>query len=113
MRLDVALETRKLISIRTIGCCRTAVQSFGKLLQSAEVALFYFAGHGVQVFGSNYLVPVNANVAREADVGFQMLDLNLVLQQMQGSGTRLNMIILDACRNTCCASSGTSIRNRR
>jgi hypothetical protein len=76
-----------------------AVQSFGKLIQSADVALFYFAGHGVQVLGSNYLVPVDANVTREADVGFQMLDINLVLQQMQGSGTRLNVIILDACRN--------------
>jgi hypothetical protein len=79
------------------GKLDAAVQSFGKLLQSADVALFYFAGHGVQV--SNYLVPVNANVAREADVGFQMLDINLVLQQMHGAGTRLNVIILDACRN--------------
>lgn len=81
------------------GKLDAAVQSFGKLIQSADVALFYFAGHGVQVLGSNYLVPVNANVAREADVGFQMLDINLVLQQMHGSGTRLNVIILDACRN--------------
>jgi len=81
------------------GKLDVAVQSFGKLIQSADVALFYFAGHGVQVLGSNYLVPVNANVSREADVGFQMLDINLVLQQMHGSGTRLNVIILDACRN--------------
>jgi hypothetical protein len=77
----------------------TDVQNFGRQIQGADVALFYYAGHGVQVNGSNYLVPVSANPTREADVDFQMVDINLVLRQMQGSGTRLNMVILDACRN--------------
>jgi uncharacterized caspase-like protein len=77
----------------------TDVQNFGQQIQGADVALFYYAGHGVQVNGSNYLVPVGANPTREADVDFQMVDINLVLRQMQGSGTRLNMVILDACRN--------------
>jgi hypothetical protein len=76
-----------------------AVQTFGRQVQGADVALFYYAGHGVQVAGSNYLVPVSANPTREADVDFQMVDVNLVLRQMQGAGTRLNMVILDACRN--------------
>ena len=76
-----------------------AVQNFGRQVQGADVALFYYAGHGVQVSGANYLVPVTANPTREADVDFQMVDVNLVLRQMQGSGTRLNMVILDACRN--------------
>src|SRR5215469_14127985 len=76
-----------------------AVQAFGHEVQGADVAMFYYAGHGVQVRGSNFLVPVNANPTREADVDFQMVDLNLVLNQMQGAGTRLNMVILDACRN--------------
>jgi uncharacterized caspase-like protein len=76
-----------------------AVQNFGPQVQGADVALFYYAGHGVQVSGSNYLVPINANPTREADVDFQMVDINLVLRQMQGSGTRLNLVILDACRN--------------
>ncbi len=76
-----------------------AVQTFGRQVQGADVALFYYAGHGVQVAGANYLVPINANPTREADVDFQMVDINLVLRQMQGSGTKLNMVILDACRN--------------
>jgi Caspase domain/Domain of unknown function (DUF4189) len=76
-----------------------AVQNFGRQVQGADVALFYYAGHGVQISGSNYLVPVSANPTREADVDFQMVDVNLVLRQMQGSGTRLNLVILDACRN--------------
>ena len=76
-----------------------AVQSFGNQLQGADVGLFYYAGHGVQVRGANYLVPVGANPTKEADVDFQMLDSNLVLRQMEGAGTKLNIVILDACRN--------------
>ena len=75
------------------------VRTFGNQLQGADVGLFYYAGHGVQVRGSNYLVPVDANPTREADVDFQMLDANLVLRQMEGAGTRLNLVVLDACRN--------------
>lgn len=76
-----------------------AVQAFGEEITDADVALFYYAGHGVQVRGDNYLVPINANPLREADVDFQMLDVNLVLHQMEGATTRLNLVILDACRN--------------
>ncbi|WP_249150197.1 caspase family protein [Bradyrhizobium sp. JYMT SZCCT0180] len=76
-----------------------AVQSFGNQLMGAEVALFYFAGHGVQLRNSNYLIPVDANLIKESDVDFQMVDVGLVLRQMEGSGTKLNLVILDACRN--------------
>jgi formylglycine-generating enzyme required for sulfatase activity len=75
------------------------VQAFGAQLQGADVGLFYYAGHGVQVRGANYLVPVGANPVKEADVDFQMLDTNLVLRQMESAGARLNVVILDACRN--------------
>jgi hypothetical protein len=88
------------------GAMDLAVQSFGRQVQGADVALFYYAGHGVQVSGANYLVPVGANPTREADVDFQMTDVNLVLRQMQGSGTRLNLVILDACRNNPFGSRG-------
>lgn len=75
------------------------VQRFGRQLDGADVALFYYAGHGVQVAGQNYLVPVGANPTRQTDVDWQMIELNKILNQMQGSGTRLNLVILDACRN--------------
>ncbi|CCD93870.1 Peptidase C14, caspase catalytic subunit p20 precursor [Bradyrhizobium sp. ORS 375] len=78
---------------------RRAVQTFGAKARGADVALVYYAGHGVQVRGANYLVPVDANPAREADVDFQMLDVNVVLRQMESAGTKLNLVILDACRN--------------
>jgi uncharacterized caspase-like protein len=77
----------------------SAVQSFSDQIQGADVGLFYYAGHGVQVRGANYLVPVSANPTRESDVDFQLLDTALVLRQMEGAGTKLNIVILDACRN--------------
>lgn len=83
-----------------------AVQRFGSALQGADVGLFYYAGHGVQVRGENYLVPVNANPVREADIDFQMLNTALVLRQMEAAGTRLNVVILDACRNNPFAGRG-------
>jgi hypothetical protein len=76
-----------------------AVQDFGNAAQGADVALFYYAGHGVQMRGQNYLVPIGANPAKEADFDFQALDSNAVLRQMQNAGARLNIILLDACRN--------------
>jgi hypothetical protein len=74
-------------SISTSPGIDRAVQKFGDLLQGADVGLFYYAGHGVQVRGGNYLVPVDANPTRESDVDFQMLDTNLVLRQMADAGT--------------------------
>jgi uncharacterized caspase-like protein len=76
-----------------------AVQEFGNTLQGADVGLFYYAGHGVQVRGSNFLAPINANPTKEADVDFQMVDANVVLRQMESAGTKLNLVMLDACRN--------------
>lgn len=85
---------------------RRAVRDFGSQLQGADVGLFYYAGHGVQVRGANYLVPVDANPTREADIDFQMVDGNLVLRQMEGAGAKLNIVILDACRNNPLAGRG-------
>jgi len=76
-----------------------AVRSFGRELQGADVGLFYYAGHGLQVRGANYLVPINANPTREADLDFELEEVGLVLRQMEASGTRLNIVFLDACRN--------------
>jgi Caspase domain len=76
-----------------------AVQAFGQALPGADVALFYFSGHGMQVQGVNWLVPVDANPTGNQDLDFQMIDASLVLRQMESAGTRLNLLILDACRN--------------
>jgi Tfp pilus assembly protein PilF len=75
------------------------VQDFGNALEGATTALFYYAGHGIEINGSNYLVPTSANPTRESDVDFQMVDVETVLHQMEDGGARLNVLILDACRN--------------
>lgn len=83
------------------------VQEFGKQIQGAEVVLFYYAGHGMQVQGTNWLLPVDANPTRVQDLDFQMVNAEIVLKQMDGAGTRLNIVILDACRNNPFANLGT------
>jgi len=76
-----------------------ALEKFSQQLQGASVTLFYFAGHGMQAEGENYLVPTSANPQRQSDVKLQTIDAQVVLDQMQDSDARLNIVILDACRN--------------
>ncbi len=88
-----------------------AVQSFGNHLQGSDVGLFYYAGHGLGLRDTNYLVPINANPTREADIDFQMVDVEVVLHQMEASGTKLNVVMLDACRNNPFAGRGLRASN--
>jgi hypothetical protein len=76
-----------------------AVRQFGMNLRAGGVGLFYFAGHGLQVQGSNYLVPVDAKIQTESDVRFECVDAGRVLGKMEDAGNTLNIVILDACRN--------------
>jgi uncharacterized caspase-like protein len=76
-----------------------AVRIFGEQIAKGGVGLFYFAGHGLQVKGRNYLVPVNADIAHEEEIEFNALDVNLVLAKMDAAKNGLNIVVLDACRN--------------
>jgi len=76
-----------------------AVRQFGLDLRQGGVGLFYFAGHGLQVGGNNYLVPVDAKIQTESDVRFECVDAGRVLGKMEDAGNSLNIVILDACRN--------------
>jgi uncharacterized caspase-like protein/ketosteroid isomerase-like protein len=76
-----------------------AIRDFGTKLAGGAVGLFYYAGHGLQVQGANYLVPVAANPTSTADVDFELINAELVLKQMEAAGSKLNIVILDACRN--------------
>jgi len=83
-----------------------AIQDFGNQIAGAEAALFFYAGHAVQLRGSNYLIPINANPAKDADADLQMDDIAFVLHQMEGAGTQLNIVILDACHDNPFAGNG-------
>lgn len=76
-----------------------ALREFGDRLKRETLGLFYFAGHGVQVRGHNYLVGIDADISREDEVAFNALDLQALLEKMDSARNHTNIIILDACRN--------------
>jgi Caspase domain len=76
-----------------------SLRSFGSKIPRGGVALFYFAGHGVQVKGVNYLVPIGARLEKEGDAEYEAVDAGRIMNELESAGSRLNIVILDACRN--------------
>ncbi|OCQ99937.1 hypothetical protein BCD64_02330 [Nostoc sp. MBR 210] len=76
-----------------------ALESFNRRLRQGGIGLFYYAGHGLQVDGENYLIPVNARLEREQDVRYEAMAMGRVLNVMEDAANDANFIILDACRN--------------
>lgn len=74
------------------------VREFSRKLDHAKLALFFYAGHGLQVEGTNYLVPVDARLERAGDLSFETVAVSQVLDQME-TAKRVNLVFLDACRN--------------
>ncbi|WP_298817297.1 caspase family protein [uncultured Roseibium sp.] len=72
---------------------------FGRKSQGADVALVFYAGHGVQVNGRNWLLPVDAEIEASTDLPAQALKANDLLEIMEASGAKLKLVFLDACRN--------------
>ena len=90
---------------------RRAAREFGEKLRGKDAGLFYFAGHGVQVRGRNYLVPVDADIRYEDEIEDQSVEIGLVLAKMESAKARVNLVILDACRNNPFARSNRSAQN--
>ena len=76
-----------------------AVEAFSRRLGPGEIGLFYFSGHGVQVEGENYLVPINAQLNRQADTQYDAVPLGKVINAVEATSATAKIIILDACRN--------------
>jgi hypothetical protein len=76
-----------------------AITRFGEALTGGGVSLLFYAGHGMQVKGRNYLIPVDAEIRSEASVRNEAVDVEQILEQMSEARTNLNIVILDACRN--------------
>jgi len=93
---------------------KKAIVEFGTALQSEPdaVGLFYYAGHGIQVNGENYLVPIDAKLEKESDVEIYAINLTGLMTQLQYSANSMNIIILDACRNNPFARSFRSTASR-
>jgi uncharacterized caspase-like protein len=76
-----------------------AIEELGNRLKRGGVGLFYYSGHGVQINGANYLLPIGAKINKEADVKYQAVDANKILDEMATANNGLNIVILDACRD--------------
>ena len=85
-----------------------AVTAFGDRLKGGGAGLFYFAGHGVQIKGRNFLMPVGADIKREDEVPYKAVDVQQVLDKMETARNRINVVILDACRDNPFARSSRS-----
>ena len=84
-----------------------AIRQFGDTIKLGGVGLFYFAGHGVQVNGENFLIPVDDDIQDKSQVATKGVEAKLVLQAMNNAKNRLNVVILDACRNNPFAQSAS------
>lgn len=80
---------------------KRALLDFGRSLRGPDIeaGLFFYAGHGVQVAGQNYLVPVNASITSEDEIDLEGINVNDFLRVMNSSNSEINIVILDACRN--------------
>ncbi|NCR58790.1 MAG: peptidase C14 [Microcystis aeruginosa LL13-06] len=76
-----------------------AIDTFHHQLKAGGVGLFYYAGHGIQVDGENYLIPVNAKLDVAEDVRYEAIPVGKVLARMEDAANQMNIVILDACRN--------------
>jgi invasion protein IalB len=74
------------------------IREFSRKLAGAEVALFFYAGHAIQVGGQNYLLPVDAKLEQAGDLELDTVDVQVVLRQME-SQVRVNLVFIDACRD--------------
>ncbi|HEX2869899.1 MAG TPA: caspase family protein [Polyangiaceae bacterium] len=78
---------------------KRAIDDLGTSLLKGGVGLFFYAGHGAQVNGENYLVPIDAKITREEDIDIEAVALNRVLSRLDAANNRMNFVILDACRD--------------
>ncbi|CAK0750683.1 conserved hypothetical protein [uncultured Gammaproteobacteria bacterium] len=77
----------------------SAIAEFGDRLHDGSVALVFYSGHGLQVGGRNFLVPIDAKIQSEQQVRLQTIDADILLDQLAAAHTRVNLVVLDACRN--------------
>lgn len=82
------------------GAMKQAMLEFGRTLRSGpDASLFYYAGHGIQAHGENYLIPVDAAIANDGELDLRTVSLDALLRVIESSPSLVNIVVLDACRN--------------
>ena len=101
--IEKALESLEFTVMKYEDCSqktmKKAMDNFGSKLKGQDVGLFFYAGHGVQVRGNNYLLPVDAKLENANDAEYDCVRADRVLAKMEAAGSRTNIVILDACRD--------------
>ena len=95
----LGFEVTLLTNLKNKEAMQNAIDNFRGQLRQGGVGLFYYAGHGVQVQGKNYLIPIGESLDYEESTPHRTLSLNEVVDLMEGAKTQVNIIIIDACRN--------------
>ena len=90
-----------------------AMQSFVLRSKAYDVRLFYYAGHGVQLEGKNYLIPVDAEIVAAEDIPLKSADVSEMLERLGQNTTGMNIVVLDACRNNPFADGATLVQDGR
>jgi len=78
---------------------RDSLKKFYTKIKRGGVGFFYFSGHGIELDGQNYLIPIDAKLDEKSDAEFEAIALNKITKKMQNAKNRLNIVVLDACRN--------------
>src|SRR5262249_47755944 len=89
------VQSRQDLDVQSL---RRAIREFSEMTRDADVAVVYFAGHGMEGNGTNYLIPIDARLERDTDVEDEAVSLDRVVQLLEPA-KRLRLVILDACRN--------------
>jgi uncharacterized caspase-like protein len=100
--VSAALKRLGFLVVEGIDLTQTGMtdklKEFSRLLSNSEVGLVFYAGHGMQVGGENYLVPIDAVLKREADLEFEAVKVDVILRQLSRE-SKVKIVILDACRD--------------
>jgi hypothetical protein len=102
---DIAKALRELgfevtlLQNQDLRSMENAIDDFSRQLRKGGVGVFYYAGHGVQVQGENYLIPLKAQLLNEKDARYEAVALGKVLNAMEEARNQVNIIIIDACRD--------------
>jgi len=106
-QLDFAVSIAENTSLQQL---EGAVDTFIRSIRQGDIAFFFYAGHGIQIDGENFLVPTDFDAVDEADAKYDSYSAERVRERMEGRSTRLNIIVLDACRNNPFSTSRSGSR---
>ncbi|MEZ5776103.1 MAG: caspase family protein [Hyphomicrobiaceae bacterium] len=95
---EIGFSDVTLVEDADFRAMRLAMQEFARKSATADIAVLYYAGHGIEVNGINYLIPIDAKLAEAVDVEFEAISFDTALSSMNDA-KKLRLVVLDACRN--------------